>query len=210
MNLWLPAMTYGLIVVAVTVLLALMAWAGRHGRPRPGADEHTLLFRHNAVFRWFAYLSTIGIPLGLTALVTLIPPRGEEVWYVVGIYAGFALLTLPLFWEAIRYYVLVGPEGIVCRSAWRGTRFIAWDDLREVSFSTANAWFIFRARDGTTIRVHMFVSGLSDLLRLVELRVPADRMRNAKPGYDRVGRPFPKVSDDPVLEPRRPRRRDEW
>jgi hypothetical protein len=209
MQLWLPALSYGLIAVSVMGLLGLMAWAARRGRPRPGADEHTLLFRHNAIFRWFAYLTTFGIPLGLTALVVFIPPRGVEVWYVVGVYAGFAALTLPLFWEASRYYLLVTAEGIVCRSAWRGTRFVRWDDLRDVSFSTTNAWFVFHARDGKKIRVHMFVTGLNDLLRLVELRVPADRLRNAKPGYDRVGRPFPRLRDDPVLEPRHPRRRDE-
>ncbi|HJZ90535.1 MAG TPA: hypothetical protein VKE40_06650 [Gemmataceae bacterium] len=204
------ALTYGLIAVAVLGLLGFMAWAARRGRPRPGDGAHTLRFRHNAVFRLLAYLATFGIPIGLTALVIAIPPRGEEVGYVVAAYALFAALSLPLFWEASRYCILVSPGGLACRSPWRGWRSIAWDDVRDVSFSNLNGWFVFRDRAGEKIRVHLFVSGVNELLKLVELRVPPDRMAAAKPGYDRVGRPFPRLRDDPVLEPRHPRRRDEW
>src|SRR5262245_18620957 len=210
MHLGLPALTYGLIAVVVVGALGLMVWAARRGRPRPGDQAHTLRFRHNTLFRWFVYVSTFGIPIGLTALVIAIPPRGEEVAYVVAAYAMFAALSLPLFWEASRYLLLVSADGLACRSPWRGWRSIEWDDVSDVTFSPTSAWFVFLGPDGRKIRVHLFVSGVSELLKLVELRVHPDRLRGARPGYERVGRPFPRHHEDPILEPRHPRRRDEW
>lgn len=199
-------LTPGLIAISVVGLLGLMAWAARRGRPRPGPDDHTVLFRHNGVFRWFAYVTAFGIPVGLTALVIAFPPKAEEVWYALGAYVLFAGLTLPLVWEASRFYLLATPEGLESRSPWRGLRFLAWEDVERVTFSQANAWFVFHGRDGTVIRVHMFVGGLTDLLRLTELRVPAGALKGARMGYERLGRPFPRQPDQPVLEARPPRR----
>ena len=105
----LPILIYGLIAVSVIALLGIMAWAARIGRPTSGAGEHSVLFRYNFVLRAFAFFAAFGIPAGITAMVFAFPPRGEEVWYVIGIYALFAGLTLPLYWETSRFYVLVTP-----------------------------------------------------------------------------------------------------
>ena len=124
-----------------------------------------------------------------------------------GIYALFAALSLPLYWESSRYFVLVTPEGLERRSAWRRYCVMAWDDIQKVTFSTINAWFVFHAENGDKIRVSTLMAGVTDLLRLVELQLPPDVLKPARVGYERIGRPFPNFNDEPILEARPPRRR---
>ena len=201
-----PLISHGLIALAVVAFLALIAWAGRQGRPRPAPGPDTLLLRYNLLFRWFAYAVAFGIPVGLTIALYFHPPRAAERWYVLGLYLLFAALTLPLVWEASRYYLLVTTNGLEARSAWRGTRFLAWDDIDGLSYSSINSWFVFSATNGERLRVSAYVSGLNNLLALVETRLPAVAIKSARTGYTKLGRPFPSLPDEPVLEARSPRR----
>jgi hypothetical protein len=200
-----PLISHGLIALAVVGLLALIAWAGRQGRPRPAPGPDTLLLRYNLLFRWFAYAVAFGIPAGLTVAVYFHPPRAEERWYALGLYLVFAALTLPLVWEASRYYLLVTPAGLEARSAWRGTHFLAWDDIDGLSYSSINSWFVFSAATGERLRVSAYVGGLKSLLALAETRLPTLALKGARTGYTKLGRPFPPQPDEPVLEARSPR-----
>jgi hypothetical protein len=206
----LPVLIYALIAVCVIALLGMMAWAARRGRPSAGGGEHTVLFHYTIVLRTFSFLAAFGIPAGITALVIAFPPKRSEVGYVVGVYALFAGMSLPLYWETSRFYILISPEGIERRSAWMGLRFIAWDEVDRVTYSKMNGWFVLHAENGDKIRVSMLVSGVDDLLRLAEMRLPASVLKPARVGYERLGRPFPKLDDEPILESRPPRRRGEW
>jgi len=200
-----PAMSHGLVVVAVIGLLGLMSWAGRQGRPRPAPGSHCHLFQYNALFRSAVYLAAFILPVGLTLLVFLYRPGDEARRFVFGLYLLVASLSLPLVWEASRFYVLVTPEGLQSRSPWRGTRFFAWDDIGDVGFSKINSWFVFRSVNGEKIRVSGFAARLPALLGLVELRLPATALKNARAGYERSGRPFPQLPAEPVLEALPPR-----
>ncbi|HKA07894.1 MAG TPA: PH domain-containing protein [Gemmataceae bacterium] len=200
-----PLISHSLIALAVVALLALISWAGRQGRPRSAPGSDTLLLRYNVLFRWFAYAVVFGIPAGLTVAVYLHPPRAEERWYVLGLYLLFAALTLPLVWEASRYYLLVSPAGLEARSAWRGTRFLAWDDIDGLSYSSINSWFVFSAASGERLRVSAYIGGLKNLLALAESRLPVSAIKAARTGYAKLGRPFPSLPDEPVLEARSPR-----
>jgi hypothetical protein len=117
---------------------------------------------------------------------------------------GAALFTL-LVWEAGRFYLLVTPAGIEGRSPWRGVRLIPWEEVDAVRYRALTAWFEIRGADGQTIRVPVFAAGLDDLLRRAEASVPPTALVRARPGYARVGRPFPGLPDEPVLEARPPR-----
>jgi hypothetical protein len=203
-------LSYVLIATGLIVVLGVMALAGRRGRLPASDNEQSLLFRYSATLRWFAIFAAFGIPIGITLLVVAYPPRGRQVWYVIGVYALLAAISVPLFWETSRYYVRLTATGIERRSAWGGLRSFNWDHIQEVRYSQVNSWFIFVAFSGEKIRVHTLLAGLNDLLQFVESRVPADRLRQAKKGYERMRRPFPWQGDEPVLEPRRPRRLGEW
>lgn len=206
MRLHFPFATYGLIAASVIILMAVMSWAAQRGRPAARAGGRTLVFRYNFVFRWFALFAAFGVPAGITMLVVTFRPRGDDVWYVFAIYALFASVGLPLFWETSRYYVRVTPTEIERRSAWSGVRTLAWDEIREVTYSSFNAWFAFVAESGETIRVHGLISGMSELLRYVESRLSPATLAKARAGYERFNRPLPKLGNEPVLEARPPRR----
>jgi hypothetical protein len=199
-----------LMTGCLLVLVTLFAALARQGRPRVPAGSRDLLFRHNSLFRIVTLMAAIGLPVGLTGLMIVYPPQRSEVPYFVAAYLIFAAMTLPFVWEAGRYYLLVTSNGLECRSPWRGSRTIAWGDLSAMNYSAVNAWFEFQSEEGDRIRVHSFVAGLNDLLGAVEARVPARALKGARTGYSRVGRPFPTLVDEPVLEALRPRRVGEW
>ena len=203
-------LTIALMAGCLVVLALLLASSARHGLPRPVPGGPARLFRHNGLFRGFALVAAVGLPVGLAALLYSHPPRRSDVPYLVGLNLVFAVITLPLVWEAGRYYVLATPAGLECRSPWRGVRALAWEDVVEVRYSGTNAWFEFVGRDGDRIRAHAFVGGLGDLLSLAEARIPASALKGARPGYTRLGRPFPPLPDEPVLEAKAPRRVGEW
>jgi hypothetical protein len=204
-----PILTFGLMAVGVLGLLGLLAAAAGRGRPVPTAGELAVLVRHSPAFRAFAFLATLAFPIGLTVLFSLYPPGRDETGYVLLAYAATVVVTVALYWEAVRYYVFATPQGIEGRSPWRGARYFAWDDVREVTFNPAAGWFAFEAWDGDCIRVHWTAVGVRDLLYLVEAHVPAAVVQKARPGWERLGRPVPRSADEPVLEARRPWRRGE-
>ena len=203
-------LTFVLMAGCLVALSVLLASSARQGLPRPVPGGPTRLFRHNGLFRWFALAAAAGLPIGLSALLYLHPPQRPDVPYLVGLYLVFAVVTLPLVWEAGRYYLLATPEGLECRSPWRGVRAVPWEDVVAVNYSGVNAWFEFVGRDGDRVRAHSFVARLNDLLAAVEARVPASALKGARAGYARIGRPFPPLTDEPVLEARAPRRVGEW
>jgi hypothetical protein len=183
---------YGIIGGAVVFFLNLMLLAAKRGQAKADPETGQLVFRHSMLFRGFAYFSAFVIPIGITILVLFQPPKNDrDVYAIIGIYALFAVLSIPLLWESIRFSLAVSPEGLACRSPWRGQLFIAWDDVEEVSYSLINCWFILRATNGEKIRVHLFVAGLNQFLEACETYLPPKKFDKARPGYRSIGRPFP-------------------
>lgn len=205
-----PLSPFVLVAGCVVALALVAALTAGHGRPRPqpGGDAH--VFRYGLMLRALALGAAIVLPLATTAVLRFYPPARSPVGYVVAVYLGFAALTIPLVWEAGRYYVLLTPAGLEARSAWRGVRTIAWADLAAVRFHPTLSWFEFMGPDGTRARVPSFVAGLNELLGVVESHVPPALLKGARTGYAHVGRPFPALPDGPVLEARRPRRAGSW
>jgi hypothetical protein len=199
-----PLVAQGLIVLGVLGLLGLLAWSARRGRPEPGPNS--LLIRHSPAFRLTALFTVLAAPLVLVFAMAVFPPLREEARYVLLAFAVALAVTLPVYWESARYYALVTPQGIEGRSPWRAARYFAWDDIREVRFNPAAGWFAFEAWDGDHIRVPAAAANVSDLLRTVETYVPTTVLKKARTGWERVGRPFPRPADEPVLEARPPRR----
>src|SRR4051794_23712974 len=200
-----PLLPFVLIAGCAVLLVLLTAASARRGLPRPLPGDRAVVVRHNHVFRWSVLAIAVLVPVGLTVLLRFVPPVRPDVPYLLGLYLVFTGIMVPLVWEAGRYYLLATPDGLEGRSAWRGTRVLGWDDLERVGYSALNACFEFRGRDGQTIRAFTFAAGLNDLFRLVEARVPSALLTPARAGYARVGRPFPALPEEPVLEARQPR-----
>jgi hypothetical protein len=185
---------YFFLIVAVPVIgfLGLLMWAAQRGRPVEGPGG-TLVFRHGLLLRGFAMVMAFGIPLGITILVLFNPPKKEgDLTAIVCLYALFGVLSAPLLWEAMRFSLTVSPEGLDCRSPWRGHRFLPWEEVKEVSYNATNSWFVIRARDGWKFRPSILVPGLAKFLEACERRLPLSALANAEEGYRRVRRPFPR------------------
>lgn len=181
-----------LVIGVVTIILT---WSAQHGRPAPGPDEGTLLFRYGTAARVIMALLGFGF-LGLVLLITFTARRQpEDIWAVPLLYA-LSLLTFAPLWETVRFALIVSPEGLDCRSAWRKRQLFLWEELVEVRFGWVNENFILRTTDGRTFRVHAYVPGVSDLLAECERHLPPSAFRRAKAGYDRVGRPFPEADQE--------------
>lgn len=201
----------GIITVAVLGFLALLTWAAQREKPHADPAAGTLVFRHSAIFRWFSYVMAFGIPVAITVLVIFNPPKKDgDVGAIIGLYALFAGLSAPLLWESLRFSLTLSPEGVDCRSPWRSGRFLPWNEVKELSYSAVNSWFIIYATDGWKFRVSILVPGLAALLEEFERRLPLSALTPAKLGYDRVGRPFPEPNDKPAYQPHWERRNDSY
>ena len=188
---------YFFLIVAVPAIgfLSLLLWAARRGRPAEGPGA-TLVFRHGLLLRGFSLFAAFGIPLGITVLVLFNPPKQDgDVTAILCLYGLFAVLSAPLLWESMRFSLAVTPEGLDCRSPWRGHRFLAWHEVKEVSFNPTNSWFVIRAHDGWKFRPSILVPGLARFLEQCERHLPLSALANAVEGYRRVGRPFPQLED---------------
>jgi hypothetical protein len=181
-----------LITGAVVGFLGLLLWAARRGQPQADPETGTLVFRHSILFRGFALFAGFGVPLAITLLVILYPPKDRgDFLAVLGLYGLFFGLSAPLLWEGMRYALTVSPQGLDCRSPWRGGRFLTWDEVQDISYSTLSSWFIIRARDGWKFRAPILVPGLARFLEQCERYLPPAALRKAEAGYSMVGRPFP-------------------
>jgi hypothetical protein len=182
-----------IIIVTVTGFLGLLVWAAQRGKPAIDPETGDMIFRHSGIFRWFTIVTAFGIPLGITILLLFNPPKNDgEIYAVFGLYVGFALLTLPLLWEAVRFMLVLSSEGITCQSPWRGTRFIPWQDIEEITFQSTNSMFIIHAEDGYVFRLLTLIPGLSQFLAKCEQHLPITALNPARDGYARLQRPFPR------------------
>lgn len=149
-----------LIPVAVLGGFGLMAWLAMLGRLPAEDAPGAMVLKHSWWTRGFAIFSAFVIPLGITVLMFFQPPKDNgDVAAIIGIYALFAFLAAPLLWESLRFRLVADDEGLACRSPWRGTEYVAWDELEEVSYSLGNAWYVLHAIDGYKFRVHKLVPG---------------------------------------------------
>ena len=155
-----------IIGVLVGGILGLMVWAAKRGRPKLDAETGVVWFRHSALFRGFSLFMGFGIPLAITALLLYKPPKNRtDVLAVIGLYALFGALSAPLVWESLRYALGISKDGLDCRSPWRASRFVPWNRVESLSYSTMNSWFIIHTKDRWNFRVSVFVPGLSIFFR---------------------------------------------
>lgn len=194
-----------LVAMLICGILGLLAFLAGRNRPMTSTDRGRAVFRYRFLPRAFTIIAAIFLPTAITFLVNYFPPLREEKLYVVAAYLVIGFFCVSLLWEAAWFYVALDREGIMVRSAWRGRRTFRWDDVVEMTYSSLNMWFIFRLADGSKVRISSLVGNLNEFLRGVELQLPVDSLRHARTGYERLGRPFPALVNDPILEARAPR-----
>ena len=187
------------IIGSVTAFFAVLFLIAQRGGPVGDPENGTYLFRHSILLRGFALFAAFGIPIGITLLVIFNPPKGEgDVGAIIVIYALFAVLSFPLLWESMRFALLLMPDGLYCKSPWRGSRYLTWAEIQEIDFSAMSSWFIIRAVDGWTFRVYTLVPSIGRFLEECGKYLPPEALRKAKAGYERYGLPFHGPAERPV------------
>jgi hypothetical protein len=183
----------GIIALASTGLLCLFCVGAFLSRPRldVGSGDDAVLFRHSIIFRIFAVVVTMGMMIFLTIMIFVSPPREDEIWIVFACCGFFALLGVPLVWESMRFGLIVSAHGLDCHSPWRRGRFLTWDEIDEVIFKPTGSAFAIRALDDWRFRVSIIVPRLRRFLEICEAHLPVSALESARPGYERLRRPFP-------------------
>jgi hypothetical protein len=81
-----------------------------------------MVLRYNPFLQGFAIFTTFGIPLAITAPLFKIPLKtASDVKALFALYALFVGIGATLLWETMRFALAVSPEGLDCRSPWRGS-----------------------------------------------------------------------------------------
>jgi hypothetical protein len=119
---------------------------------------------------WLQY----GIPMKGFAILTMLLVAGLIVtWFnvdekdkmpVLMMIAMSSLLGIPLVLES--FFVRIGFDDheLICKSGWRKTRVISWDDLKSAKFSHSMQWWEIKTGKAGKIRLHVYLSGLQELL----------------------------------------------
>lgn len=170
--------------------LGLLVYMGVKGKPHFDKDSGTLVFRHGRLFRGFAFCFAFVVPVGFKLLFVF--EDGEPLLANNGAEVGIFACGFLLYWEAIRFRLVLSREGMECRSPWRGTRTIGWADLRELVYDEMHSWFVLKTVDGWSFRIYIFVPGINEFLEACESRLPPTAFKAAENGYKKVGRALPK------------------
>lgn len=142
---------------------------------------------------WLAFLFVLFAPI---YLIWLRPGKaGVKVIPLLLLFLTAGASILPFLWEVTWWRVEVRDDGLHCRSPWRGSWAIAWDDIRCVSWAMPR--LVIEAKTGRWFRVNSIMVGRDRLLAELERRLTAEQLRPAGPGYVWLGRPFPGTAAGP-------------
>ena len=173
------AIRIGVITTMLLTLLVLIwllsGWKAQH-------DSRTgeTLMRYNPPMRILGGVMlglAILFPLFLIGLVLVVPPK--EPWQYPAV-AAFALLVAVggvFVWrEARQGCAIVSDDGILQRSPWFGTKFVAWEDVVKVR-SYPNGLKIVYSRDGTKLRFPVYWTGMDALTAAMQRHVAASNLQ---------------------------------
>jgi hypothetical protein len=147
----------------------------------PPATERTgdtITLRYARWVRIFYLFATFGVQLGITVLAIYLKPKDdEEMWCLFLSYMLFLILTTPMLWWVTRFSLTLSREGVEYRSHIWGRRFIAWDEVADLSPSQVVQWYILRTHSGSKIRIpSQLVPGMDLLFAAFCERAPCNLM----------------------------------
>lgn len=155
-------------------------------------SDRPLVFRYHPLMHVAAWGLSLFALAALCVPLFVIPAKEVEARLGVGLLcAAIAGLSLPLVWEASRWRLTVSDAGLECRSPWRGTWAIAWEDVRRLDWDPVAMWFVVVPRGGRWFRFSYAIGGRDRLLATFERKLSAEQLTGAVTGYTYVGRAFP-------------------
>jgi hypothetical protein len=139
------------------IMSLIMGWVARSRmRPRSACRDQQL--RHP--------VSTLIIGLACFLLFAAIAVTSNVFankttsWWTTAIFAGFALLALPVVGDYFAARHEVSREGLRYGRLIGAGGFLRWDELRSVRFSSGMKWFRLESQSGTVVRISVMLMGL--------------------------------------------------
>lgn len=189
MDRWILTM-FGTLLVCIACVWLLLFTSRRKTVAKNA--QGVLVLTHS---RLFCILS-VALFLGLLLLVATLAMWYPPVTPVSITLCGLAILTIlilgvVLMWDAFQYSLTITSKGLDCISPWRGKRFIAWNDVKQIDFSDANLWFGVQPHQGPVFHVSVFVPGCAQFLGECEANLKTEQLAPAVQGYPWVWRALP-------------------
>ncbi len=155
-----------IVLVAIIVPLVL-GWLLRGSSSGTQKQSGISWLVYGKRMKGFALLFS-GLVAALVVLWFIVEPKDKMP--VLGMIAMFGGLTLPLFLEF--FFVRIGYDSkeIYCHSIWRPNREIDWTEVESATFSESLQWWVISTKNSGKIRVHVYISGLTELLRELQNR----------------------------------------
>lgn len=149
-------------VITAAVLNWLLSGRDPVGRADPMSGRHYLDYatRYKGVVVGIVLLAAGLLAVGVAAIPECTPAQASILLLIFG---AMFLGSLYLAHEAFLVQVSVSTEGLTRQATAEPDTFIPWSQVSTVHYSSAFSWFVFRALDGTVIRVSVYRGGLGTL-----------------------------------------------
>jgi Bacterial PH domain len=139
------------------------------------AVEGVARLRYGPVFRWLSAALLVVPSAGFSALAWANPAQTTSdtlAW--VGLQAFFLLLGVPLVLEAFGVRHQVDRWGLHYRTPWSRERTIAWEDVREITWSESARWWVVTTYDGARARLPELLDGIDTFLEFARCYAPIE------------------------------------
>src|SRR5262245_34221458 len=161
----------------------------RYTNPSVGPEPDKKTFRYGTTARLFGITVGLGFPFAVVVLMIVFPPEDFEIVATLGC-LGLSMLPFLVFWETNRFRVVLSDSGLKCRSPWRGTRSLNWNEIDRLTISSLSKSFVFHANDGYKFRVPVWVNGVRMLLKECERHLPKVALEEAHAHFVNVRKLF--------------------
>ena len=178
----------GLQLLAIAIP-AILSWCMVVARRPPRVDAATgaTILEYAWPLRAIGVVTGVAVPLALAGLAFAFPPQTFKDAFAAGaLMLGFTLLGGVLLVETARVRIWLHRDSIVSYSPWRETRTLRWPEVRKVSYSATNRWFVIEGPRGAKIRAHVFLVGIGALVDAIRTKVPPERYAEARAGFGEV------------------------
>ena len=100
-------------------------------------------------------------------------------WWTTAIFAGFALLSIPVVVDYFRVRHRLSDDGLAYRTLLTGTRkYLRWSDVRAVRYAPGMKWFRLETHSGDVARLSVMLMGLPEFARLVLEHAPENAIES--------------------------------
>jgi hypothetical protein len=165
----------GLKYLVVLLVASFVVQRLLRSRPVPSSDSGTGVMRHE---RWVLCLGLLASIFfyGLAILSnTWMKNSSTTIWTTLA-FVGFGSLGIPLLADYWFAWHRIDERGIEYGSMFALRRYMAWSEVKCISFAPSMGWYVLESESGAKARVSILLSGLKGFASQVLDHVPRERI----------------------------------